>query len=189
MDIAALAGLTLRAPRTAARAILDSGIDRARHFEIFLLVIALSGALGQLTLILLPLQDAPEDAPRITGLIIAALVGASILLLTFVLHLGGRLFGGTGDVRDAMLLVLWAQFLMTCLQAVELLIALALPGAGGALALVAVGFLLWLLTNFAAELHGFESLARTFVGLAAAMLGLSLILSIALTLLISVTPA
>lgn len=189
MDLTALTRLTLRAPRDAARAILASGIDRARHFELFLLVITLSGALGQLTMILLPMPEPQEGMPQITGLTIAALVGASILLLTFVVYLGGRMFGGTGDVRDAMLLVLWAQFLMTVLQAIELLIALVLPGAGGALAVVAILFLLWLLTNFTAELHGFESLARTFIGLAAAMFGLSIVMSVALALLINLAPA
>ena len=189
MDLTALTSLTLRAPREAARAILAAGIDRARHFELFLLVIALSGALGQLTIILLPLPEAPEDAPQITGLTIAALVGASILVLTFIMYLGGRVFGGTGDVRDALLLVLWAQFLMTVLQAVELVVAVLVPGAGGVLALVAVVFLLWLLTNFTAELHGFDSLARTFVGLVAAMLGLSVVMSVALTLLLTAAPS
>ena len=188
MDLTSLATLTLRAPREAARAILAAGIDRARHFEIFLLVITLSGALGQLTIIVLPLPEPPEGTPQITGLTIAALVGASILLLTFLMYLGGRMFGGTGDVRDALLLVLWAQFLMTVLQAAELLIAVVIPGAGGALALVALVFLLWLLTNFTAELHGFDSLARTFVGLVAAMFGLSIVMSIALTLLIAASP-
>lgn len=189
MDLTALTRLTLVAPRQAARAILGASIDRARHFELFLLVITLSGALGQLTIILLPVPDPPEGTPQITGLTIAALVGASILLLTFIIYLGGRFFGGSGDPRDAMLLVLWAQFLMTLLQSVELLVALILPGAAGILALVAIVFLLWLLTNFAAELHGFDSLARTFVGLIAAMFGLSIVLSIVLTLLYSLAPA
>lgn len=189
MDLTALTRLTLASPRHAARAILDARIDRARHFELFLLVITLSGALGQLTLILLPIPEPANGAPQITGLTIAALVGASILLLTFIVHIGGRMFGGTGDVRDALILVLWAQFLMTVLQSVELVIALILPGAAGALAVVAIVFLLWLLTNFTAELHGFDSLARTFVGLVAAMFGLSIIMSIALALLMSAAPA
>lgn len=185
-EFTSLAQQSVFDPRAAARRILLAGVAREHHWTIFLLVICLSGALSSLTLLVMP---PPEGMAAPSGLVVASLVGASILVLTAMVQLAGRFFGGTGRVQDAMILVLWLQFLMVVLQAVQLVLALVLPGTGGPLALLALALMLWILTNFAAELHGWDTVAGTFAKLVVTLLGLSVVLSVVLALLLSMVPS
>ncbi len=78
----------------------------------------------------------------------------------------GRAAAGTGSFADALLVMVWLQFIMLGLQVG------AACGADARCrrwpAIVELGGLvlfLWLLTNFIAELHGFRSLALVFGGI------------------------
>ena len=60
--------------------------------------------------------------------------------------------------------MIWLQFIMALLQAVQLVAVLILPLLAALLGLVGLGLFFWLLTGFVAELHGFRSPMQVFAG-------------------------
>ena len=62
-----------------------------------------------------------------------------------------------------LLLMAWLQFILLCLQVLQLVTQVLLPPLSELLGLVGLALFFWLLTNFIAELHGFGSLVKTFV--------------------------
>ena len=177
-----LVRLTLTDPRAAARALLSSGFPREHHWTLFLLVISLGGAVFAAGNLIVP---AEEGAPVISGMIASALIGASIFLCTGVVLLAGRMFGSRADVPDAMLLVLWLELISIGVQVALLTIGFVVPAAAAAMSLIYLFLFVWLLSAFAAELHGLDSVLRGFVGIAAAALGLSFAIALIQAILIA----
>lgn len=165
-----LARLTVTDPRAAARTLLDYGFPREHHWTLFLLVVSLGGAVFAAANVMAP---PPEDAPALSGLMAAVLVGGSIFVSTGVMLLAGRLFGARAEAPDAMLLVLWLELLSLAVQILVLIVGFVAPGAGMVLALIYFLLFVWLLSAFTAELHGFATVLRGFVGLAVATLALA----------------
>ena len=195
-DVTALAKLTLRDPQAGARAVLALPVPREHNFTLFLLVIVLSGILAEISLILLP-SAPPEGAadgvagtgPILNGFAVTALIGGAILLMAGAITGIGRMFGGTGTMTDVLRLVIWQQFLLLALQAVQILLALILPALAALVTLVGVGLSLWLLTHFVTVAHGFASPAKVFLGLLASSFAIALLISLALTALVVPVPS
>ena len=176
-DVMELGRMTIARPREAARAILDLGFPRSEYWTLFLLTIALSGALGQLGLILSPM---PEDGPRPTGLGVAALVGGSILLLAASIHVVGRWFGGVGRFEQALLLMIWLQLVLVAFQALQTVALFVAPAFAGLIAIAATVLMVWALVNFIAEVHGFQSLGKVFLSMIVTLFALAFALSLVL---------
>ena len=179
-DVAALMRLTLTRPAEAAQAVLGLGVAREHHWTLFLLAITLSGAVWQLTVLVLQ-PEAPEGASVPSGLTATAVAGASILTLTAAIRWIGRLAGGDGAFEDVMLLVIWFQFVLVALQLVELGAMLVAPALGSVVFFAVAGVTLWVLTHFIAVVHGFRSLGRVFLGMVLAIFALAFVLSLLLT--------
>ncbi len=92
----------------------------------------------------------------------------------------GRWAGGKGDFAGALVLVGWLQAILLLLQFVQLVMIVLAPALVGPIGLFGLALFGWLLTNFIAELHGFQSLAKVFLCILAALLGVSLLLAIVL---------
>jgi hypothetical protein len=92
--------------------------------------------------------------------------------------------GGRGTFRDALLLIAWLQFILLCVQALQLLLGLALPPAAELVGLIGLLLLVWLLTNFTAVLHGFTSLWTVFLGLVIGAVVLMFALAFVLALVV-----
>ena len=179
-----LARMTLTDPRGAARALLSSGFPREHHWTLFLLVISLGGAIIAAGNVIAP---AGEGEPTMSGLMAAALIGASIFLCTGVMMLAGRLFGSQSDPADAMLLVLWLELISVVVQLLLLVIGFLIPGAADALSLIYLFLFVWVLSAFTAELHGLDGVLRGFIGVAAAALGLAFAIALVQAILIAST--
>ena len=179
-----LARLTVTDPRAAARALLSSDFPREHHWTLFLLVISLGGVMFAAANVVAP---PAEGEPHISGLMAAALFGASILLGTGVMTLAGRVYGSRVDPADAMLLVLWLELLSVAAQSALLIAGFLLPGAAAALSFVYVFVAVWILSAFTAELHQLDSVVRGFVGFAAASLGLAFAIALVQAILIAST--
>lgn len=178
-DVTALLRLTLTDPGGAARAVLSMGVPREHHWTLFFLAITLSGAVWQLTVLVLR-PEAPEGAALPSGLTAAAVTGGSILLLSAAIRWIGRLAGGTGDIEDVLLLVIWFQFVLIALQVVEIGLMLVAPVLGTVIFVAVAVVTLWVLTHFIAVVHGFRSLGRVFLGMVLATFALAFLLSLIL---------
>lgn len=178
-DVTALLRLTLVDPARGARAVLSLGVPREHHWTLFLLAIALSGAVYQATVLIVQPQ-VPEGAAMPSGFMAAAVTGGSIILLSLAIRWIGRLAGGSGGLEDVLLLVIWFQFVLVALQVVELAVMLLVPTLGAVVFYAFLAYVVWVLTNFIAVVHGFASLGRVFLGMVLALFAFAFLLSLIL---------
>ena len=176
-DVAALVRLTLTDPGSAARAVLSLGVPREHYWTLFLLAITLSGAVWQLGLILDP-PELAEGASAPSGLVAAALAGGQLLLEAAAIRWIGRLAGGTGDLEDVLLLMIWLQLVVVVLQLVGLVLSILAPFLGDVFFLAVLVLMLWVITNFVAVVHGFRSLGRVFLGMVLTAFALAFLLAL-----------
>lgn len=158
---------TLRTPRAGVRRLLDLDLPMEARWLGLLLVTVLSVFVTGLSLLLLP----PGGEPGILALLADPWVGVPAQALTLVVAAAaiagiGRFFGGQGGFADALVVVVWIEFLMTFAQVAELAVMMAVPPVGAILAFAVLAWFLWVIVNAIAELHGFSNLALVFLGLA-----------------------
>jgi Yip1 domain len=181
--ILALAQLTLQDPRRAAGVLLAQGVPQAARMMGLFFVAVVSAILASLQV---AAMQGPAD-PLLTAMtaspLQAAVLQALILILSVILiHAIGRAFGGTGCFPDALLIMVWLQFLLLGAQLLQLAADLFAPALAGIIGILALATFLWLLTAFIAELHGFRSRGMVFLGVIGTMLGMGVIIATAIIL-------
>lgn len=178
--ITALAELTLRDPRQAVSDLLAEAVPLQARVLGLVLVSVLAAALSSIQI---GVQAVSVD-PLIVALTAnplraAVLQSVSLGLTVLMIHGIGRAFGGRGNLPDALLIVVWLQFLMLGAQLLQLVTELLSPALAGVVALLSLGLFLWLMTSFIAALHGFRSLGLVFIGLIASALGFGFVIVVA----------
>ena len=178
--------LTLTAPRQGARAVLNLGLTQGERLGLLALVAILNVLAVEAFVAVAP--EPPEamlasflDRP----LAFAGMQIGGILLMTGLVHGVGRLFGGRGQGAGALVVVIWLQVILLLLQLAQVLAMLVLPPLTVLIGLASLGALFWLLPNFVAELHGFQSVGLTFVGMIGTVVVVSLLLGLALATILS----
>src|SRR6056297_1225374 len=191
-DTALIPGLirqTLSDPKGAARRIIALDLPAPALWQALALVVALSAIAAQVSSFLLsPPGLAPGESPMLlpfvsSPLVVALIQGGILVVMVFAIHWIGRSFGGVGRLEDALGAVVWLQFLLVCLQAVQLVIGFVSPALSGLVGLAGILFFFWLLTQFVMAVHGFESAAMVFVMIVVSILGITFALSLVLTLI------
>ncbi|SDX62119.1 YIP1 family protein [Roseicitreum antarcticum] len=190
MDISApslmrLVRLTLQNPQDAARDLIAADPPVQARWLALLLVVVLSVLLGQVSVLIMGASSLGLPS----GLALSALLQGGMLVLTVVLvQQIGRAFGGSAQVQDTALLMIWLQFLMVVLQVLQIVLLLVLPPFAGLLGIVGFVLFLWVLTNFVAHLHGFTSLGKVFGAIVATFFALGFALSLVMMFLGIVPP-
>ncbi len=179
----ALARLSFRAPRAATRQLLGMNLSNSQLLEFAMLSIALNTLIAHSQSLFALDQVAPdavdemppviEFTPFMTFGVDFILMAASVLAV----YLVGRMFGGTGTLRDSVLINAWMHYVMIVVLLAIQLLALLIPGMGFVGVLLAVGIFLYLLCNFVAEMHGFKSPWSVLFGTVAVTLVLSFIIT------------
>ena len=183
--IGALAQLTLREPRQAARTLLAEDVPIPARTAGLLLVAVVSALLASLQVGGKLAELDPFSRFMLASPFRAAVFQWLFLALTVVLvHRVGRAFEGRGSLPDALLVVVWLQLPMLALQILQLVATLVVPPLAGIIGLAGFALFLWLMTSFVAELHGFRSRGMVFLGLVLTALGVGLILGVATVLIL-----
>ncbi|MCU0828047.1 MAG: YIP1 family protein [Tabrizicola sp.] len=182
-----LAVMSFRDPRAGFRAVQAEAIPLAARSGGLLLVAVLSTLLIQPSLALMPPQpDDPVGQLLMSSPLRLAVLQWLVLAVSVVLvHRVGRAAGGQGSFEDALLLVVWLQVLMLGLQLGQLAIQLLLPPFAGLAGLASLVALLWLSSNFIAELHGFSSAARVLAGILLTAFCMAFIVALGLAILLN----
>lgn len=188
-NLIALVRLTLQAPREGARRIMALDLPIGGRW-LALILVAVGSAIGtHVSIALMPAEQREVMLSLIASPLRTALLQAAIwAVIASLIAAGGRLRGGTGTFPDALILVAWLQFILLCLQLVQVLAGIVLPLLADLIGLAGLGLLVWLLTNFVAELHGFRSLVAVFAGLVAGAFGMVLVAAILLAIFIGSPP-
>ena len=156
---------TLLAPREVARELIAwNPPNDARWIGLVLVgvVSVILGTIGEGMMTMLSRGKIPFEN---MAFLLGPLQIAIPLVIAFQMAFMGRRFGGQGTFRDALLLTVWMQGVLTILQAVQVVVMVFFPmTAMFALTAITIGLLIYLLVNFTAALHGFENLAATAMG-------------------------
>jgi hypothetical protein len=164
-NLLALARLTVQSPRLGAQAVMRLPLPGNARWAAMLLLAVMSALLMQgMTYVLPPVGPNGEPVEPVGPFFWAGMVAGGMVLTTVLVHRIGKWRGGTGRFDDALILVVWLQFIQMLLVVVQLVLLFVLPPAATLVEVLAVALFLWLLTNFVAELHGFRSLGLVFLG-------------------------
>jgi hypothetical protein len=145
-------------PREAARKVMRLNLPADILLQAAVAVICAGMVLAYLSVRLSPGSIDPVAAAIVRDPLIGAVIQFAVLVVVAVLSFRvGRAFGGTGDLRQAFALVVWLNVVLLLIQGVQLVVLLILPPFAALLALLAIGWTLWALSNFLCELHGFQS--------------------------------
>jgi len=178
------ARFSVQDPRAGARALLAMGIPMSARWLAFGFVVAGSSALTVVAVRLSPAGSDPMVQTLLASPITLALLQGVVMLvfaqLTFRV---GQLAGGKGGFADALLLLTWVQVILMLVQVVQLVLELVLPPAADLLGLAGLILMLWLITHFVAELHGFTSLGAVFAGIIGTVLAAGFAVSLLLVLI------
>jgi len=93
------------------------------------------------------------------------------------------MMGGKGRTDDALTLMIWVQFMAIPIQLAQAVMLLIIPSLVGFVTMAGMAFLVYCLTHFVTQLHGFQSVLRGFATLAFALIGMVFGLAIILTMI------
>jgi hypothetical protein len=180
---------TLVAPRAAAAAVLKIGFSPAVGWLALMLMAVGSALISHLSFALMPVEVQEFWAQALGSPIRTAILQWVLLLISVhAIHKIGRMRGGIGSLDGAVVLMAWLQFVLLCAQVVQLVALILVPPLAGILGIASMVLLLWLLTNFIAELHGFKSLGLTFVGILVTFFTAIFVMAIVQILLFGAAP-
>lgn len=179
---------TFSDPKGAARRLIALELPPPVLWQALALVVVLSALAAQVSALvlsgagqgLLPFAESP--------LLVGLIQGGILVIMVFAIHWIGSSFGGIGRLEDSVAAVAWLQFLLVCLQVVQLVVGFVSPALSGLVGLAGIVFFFWLLTQFVMAVHAFESAAMVFVMIVVSLLGITFGLSLVLTLLGVATP-
>ena len=185
VDFATVYNMMLRSfsePREVAEELTSRRLDRGTLWSIMALVVVVSALVVTVSSLVSP--PTPELAPLMGTPFLAALViGASQVVLVFVLYFTGRMMGGTGHFPETIMLIAWHQGMTVFLQIITLAISIVSPLFGGLISLFGAFYLFYVLLQFIDVLHGFKSLAKAFGTFAFGVVGIGLGLAVMLSLI------
>lgn len=179
-----LAVQSVRAPRDAARWLIALDPPNEARWIGLLLVSVLALIETSLGLLLIPMEGRPAGFAVLADPVMGVPAQVvSLLVLAGAIAGVGRLFGGIGTFADALLLVVWLEFLLVVAQAVQILLFVLVPPLGLLIAYAALAMFVWLLVHFVAALHGFTSLAKVTLGMVLSFFAIVTVLALILGVL------
>jgi hypothetical protein len=176
-----MARFTIQAPREGARQVMKADVPMPARWIALLLTAILSALLAHVSFGLMPADARAAMSASIQNPVgTAAFQAALMLAAAHLMHWVGRWFGGQGSFGDALLLMVWMQIILLILQALQIVVQVALPPLTDIVAILSIFIFLRLISCFTAELHGFRSAVLTFFGVLAVMLVIGFALALLL---------
>ena len=173
---------TLRNPAAAAEPVMAFHLPRDVLWLALLLVAVLNTIVYMVTNILVPTQS-PLPGAFQSPVVFLFIVAGGLVLTVHALYWTGRALGGTGELGDILVLMIWLQALRVALQVITLVMLLLAPVLAAFVVMAAALWGIWILVHFINTAHHLNSVPRAAGVLVAAMLGLALGLSFFLSLI------
>ena len=162
---------SVQSPRAGARALMDMRLPMSIRWLAFGLVIVGSSLLTVIAVRLSPAGGEPAVQQVLSQpFALAVMQGAVMLVFAQLMFRVGQMAGGKGSFADALLLLTWVQFILMLVQVLQIVLEVVIPPAANLVGLLGFGLMLWLVTHFVAELHGFTSLGTVFAGIVGTVL-------------------
>ncbi|MCK0170289.1 YIP1 family protein [Aliiroseovarius sp. S1123] len=156
---------TVPEPRKVARDLFDLGLSRETLWTALLLMVVLATGLSVIADVLFPI-DAQLMGPVLSNPILLGVVeGAFMFALSTAIYVIGRLMGGQGSLENAIMTVVWMEFIFLGLQVLTVILSLIAPAMAALLMFASVFLFFWVLSHFTAENHGFQSIGLVFTSI------------------------
>lgn len=180
-SLLSLARFTVQNPREGARMVMGANLPMVARWVALALMAVTSAILAHVAFALMPADVRQAMAGAMSSPLTSAVMqGGLMLAAVFLIHWIGRWRGGTGRFEDALILMIWLQFILLILQIVQIVTQVLIPIASVLIGYASVGIFMWLLSNFVAELHGFKSVLMTFLGVLLTLIAVGFILALVL---------
>ncbi|MEW9921919.1 Yip1 family protein [Marimonas sp. MJW-29] len=172
---------SIRAPREAARTVLDMGLSRDVLWTALALVAVINTFLIYFVIeISGPTVPLPGYFQRPLALFV--LIAGLTVVYVHAMYWAGLAIGGRGSLMDVLALVVWFQVLRALAQVVVIVTSFLIPPLGALLSLAVAIWGFWIFLNFLATAlnlsspwHAFAVLVISFVGL---VLGLGILMAL-----------
>lgn len=175
---------TLSDARVAARHLIAQTPALGVVFEMAVVVSALNVIIAILISLFQPTPVETVFDPLLANPILFAIIQLMLLMLSaLTIFLVGRLFGGQGEFDQALLLSVWVQVLMLIVQVLMIPVIILAPGLAVSLNMLFYFYFTYLMVVFIAELHGFSSLWKVFMGIIATSFALSFVVMFLIALI------
>lgn len=171
---------TVPEPRKVARDLFDLNLPREVLWTALALVVVVNAALGVLAGLLYPLDPAQMGTILSSPVLLGVIEAVFMFGMAWGIYAIGRMFGGQGDLSEAIITVVWMEFIFLMLQALTLVLTYFAPGLAAILMTASVALFFWVLSHFTAESHGFGSTGLVF----ASILGFMILAVIALSFIL-----
>ncbi|WP_424939898.1 YIP1 family protein [Aliiroseovarius sp. S253] len=156
---------TVPEPRKVARDLFNLGLSRETLWTALLLMVVLATVMGVVADLIFPI-DAQLMGPILSSPILLGVVeGAFMFGLSVAIYAIGRMMGGQGSLENAIMTVVWMEFLFLGLQVLTVVLTLIAPAMAALLLFASVFLFFWVLTHFTAENHGFQSTGLVFTSI------------------------
>ncbi|MCK8484086.1 YIP1 family protein [Aliiroseovarius sp. S2029] len=179
---------TVPEPRKVARDLFDLNLPRETLWTALALVVVVNAALGVLAGMMFPLDAAQVGSVLSSPVLLGVIEAAFMFGLAWGIYVIGRMFGGQGGLSDAIITVVWMEFIFLMVQALTLLLTLFAPGLAAITMIASIFLFFWVLSHFTTESHGFASTGLVFASILGFMILTVFALSFLLVLL-GVEPA
>lgn len=180
---------TVPEPRKVAREVQGLGYPRPVLWQTLGFLLVAATFLAVIASILFPAD--PEAVGEIVASpLLTGIAQAVISVLTvFAIYRIGRAFGGIGSFDQALLTVIWLQFVLLIIELGVVFLGLFAPALALILWLMGLVMTFWILSHFVAEMHGFRSAGAVFASILLVLLVFAVVLSFILAAIgISIGP-
>lgn len=168
---------SLTRPRTAARRVTEWTASTQTVLGIGALTVIVSVLLSGAAYRPSPAAaDLPVARLLRDPLLFAVLQMAVVVAMAKIVHVVGRVLGGTGGFAASLALIVWFQVVSTILQIAQVAMLALLPPLGLVVILFSFVWFFWALSAFVAELHGFDSQAKVFGGILVALVVIAVLI-------------
>ncbi len=174
--------MTIRDPSRAASILRQIHMDRQVSWLILLLAITLNTLTYFASI---PLLGVPAELafPLLTKpYLVFLMLGITTVIFVFAFYWVGRALEGKATFDTILLMVGWLQYMRLAIQVGSLVLMLVSPGISQIFVMAAGIYGLWVVVNFLKQAHGFETLGKAVAVLIFSALGMTVGLSVLLSL-------
>lgn len=173
---------TIYRPADAAQTILNLRLSLSESGLALAAACCLNAfAFFMMLIVFPPVQALPFTnliSPISMAVMLFVIMGGSAL----VLYWSGQALKGVAEFSDILSMIAWLQFMRFALQVAGFVLSIFLPGLANLAMMLAGLYGVWILLNFLNVAQGFASLGRSAMTLALSFVGLTVVLSILLSL-------
>jgi Yip1-like protein len=174
---------TVPEPRKIAREVQALTFPRRVLWQALGLLLVAATFLGVISSILFPV-DAETFGTLVADPIMTGIAQGSISVLTvFAIYWIGRALGGAGSFDQALLTVIWLQFVLLIIELGVLFLGVFAPGLALLLWVMGMVMTFWILSHFIAEMHGFRSAGAVFGGIFMVLIAVAVVMSIVFSMI------